>query len=646
MKLKISNKNIKYSINFRKLTDQLEYSKVFILNGSLDDDILLPDDNGEILLDIAINPESNILDLPVIHELNSEYQEKLEVDFIGSNKTTQFSALNRNSRNSIVQIDVDKNVHSSSRYLINNAGSDFRPNGIPYDIGFGQEDNGQYNTERYVNALCGCCVLLRRELFIKRKIFISEFFAYFEDTELSNWINKNNFKILYTNALVYHKHSSTTQEKSPTWKSLVSRSKNLYEYIKDYSEANNGEQRKSYPTSINYEGIKADLKSKLTELDHSINSKSVQDLVFDDKIAVGIYNSFWSSMGGGEKHALDFAAKFKQNKNVRVYLISEKDFSISNLAKYFGLDLAGCKKIITRNITVSLTKRFDVFINSTYGSGLLSESPKSFYIVSFPHDDVKQNFLASYTFLHNSNFTASWSQKYWGEHQSAVIMPIQQFSANKKEEMALSKEKICLSVGRFNYMGHCKNQHLIIQAFNQATRELNRENNWKLIVVGSVDDTAYSSVEHFKDCQQMAGDNVEVIANIDRNELHKLYQKASIYIHGTGMNTDVDQNPHLCEHFGITVFEAIFNGCFPIVHNSAGPKDQVKNLTHSALFDSNEDLANTIYSMINKLDKNATETNKICTQIRNYSYRLIKKNNAIADRIIAESIKNDQNLLL
>ena len=425
---------------------------------------------------------------------------------------------------------------------------------------------------------------------------------------------------------MYHKHSTATQESSRTWNTLVSRSRNLYDYIKDYSENNDPDQCKSYNTSLNYEGIPSVLESKLIKLDNSIKNQSVQDLVFDGKTAVGIYNSYWSSMGGGEKHALDFAHKFNQCKNTKVYLISEREFSISELSDYFDLDLSGCKKIVTGEVTKAFTKRFDIFINSTYRSNLVSESPNSFYVVSFPHKNISKELVASYTFLHNSNFTSSWAKKYWGEHQSKTIMPIQQFSTDKNEAIMLSKEKICLSVGRFNYMGHCKNQHLIIQAFNKAICQFDGGKDWKLIVVGSVDNSSNSSVEHYKDCQRMAGDNIEVIANIDREDLSKLYKKASIYIHGTGMNIDSNQEPHLCEHFGITVFEALFNGCFPIVHNSAGPKDQAKGLKYSRLFTSREQLTKQIVDTISSWEKEGLNQTSVATTIKNHAQSMLSLN--------------------
>ena len=638
IKIKIHSKEINFSINYKRLIRQLDYKKIFILHGSLQKDQLIPDKNGELLLDVAINPHCNVLSLSVAHEKSIRANQQLEINFIGSSSLTQYLSIAQHKSSTLVNINIDKNIHSSSRYLINNAGSDFRSDGTPYDIGFGQEDNGQFNSKRYVQALCGCCVLMRRDLFIKRKIFISEFFAYFEDSELSYWINKNNLKILYTNTVVYHKHSTATQEYSLTWNVLVSRSRNLYDYIKNSNEKEKLNNDETYNHSINYEGIPPRLYSKLIELDASILNHSIQDLVFDSRVAVGIYNSYWSSMGGGEKHALDFAAKFNQSKGVRVYLISEKDFSISRLAQYFNLDLSNCQKVISGEITTALTKRFDIFINSTYRSNLISESPHSYYIVSFPHKNIDMKLKASYVFLHNSIFTASWAKKYWGDHQNKVIMPIQEFSSSKKLEMAPDKDKIFLSVGRFNYMGHCKNQHLIIKAFNQAISKFNGGQGWRLIIVGSMDESSNSSVQHYKECQNIAGDKVEVSANISREDLKNLYKKASVYIHATGMNIDVNQEPHLCEHFGITVFEALFNGCFPILHDSAGPKGQVEGLSHSALYNNEKELANIIQHTINIFESNDIDRHKISMEIKRHSLNLLAKNSIEVDNLISKSL--------
>ena len=91
------------------------------------------------------------------------------------------------------------------------------------------------------------------------------------------------------------------------------------------------------------------------------------------------------------------------------------------------------------------------------------------------------------------------------------------------------------------------------------------------------------------------------------------------------------------------MFEALFNGCFPILHNSAGPKDQVKNLSHARLFDNQKELVNAISATIKELDENTSETNEIFMDIKNYTYKLVEENKTEANDIIAESISNCEN---
>ena len=192
-KLRIYNKQIKYSIDYKQLISQLDYQKLFILHGSLDQNSLLPNKNGEILLEIPINTESNILSLSVEHEETKDSLEKLEINFINSSTATQFLSLGKGKINSLLHINLDKNVHSSSRFLINNAGSDFRDSGTPYDLALDKKTMDS-TIPRDMSSVMR---LLRssRRFIHKEKNICFEFFAYFEDTELSNWINKNNYKI-------------------------------------------------------------------------------------------------------------------------------------------------------------------------------------------------------------------------------------------------------------------------------------------------------------------------------------------------------------------------------------------------------------------------------------------------------------------
>jgi len=58
---------------------------------------------------------------------------------------------------------------------VNNAGSSINESGSPYDRGFGEYDLGQFDERAYVQAFCGCSVLIRRSAILERTIFIPEF---------------------------------------------------------------------------------------------------------------------------------------------------------------------------------------------------------------------------------------------------------------------------------------------------------------------------------------------------------------------------------------------------------------------------------------------------------------------------------------
>ena len=91
-----------------------------------------------------------------------------------------------------MHLNLDKDLIWWGKDIINNAGSGLR-DGRPFDRGFAEYDVGQYNFSERVSALCGCVAMISPKVFIERKIFIDEFFAYFEDSELSRWINNNNY---------------------------------------------------------------------------------------------------------------------------------------------------------------------------------------------------------------------------------------------------------------------------------------------------------------------------------------------------------------------------------------------------------------------------------------------------------------------
>jgi GT2 family glycosyltransferase len=568
-----------FSINIKPLLSKLSYKKYFLRSGSLNSGFIVSDVTGLIKIDIP-HPEIN-LNIPIeINKNQALTRVKVTIGF-ESNWTIVEEKIDENGiLKSYINLTLNELTYGSARYLINNAGSGINPDGDPYDRGFGEYEEGAYLSKTYLSAFCGCAALIRRSSLINRKIFINEFFAYYEDSELSWWMMQHKYKILYCpTAIVYHKHSESTEENSPSWKCLVRRGRDLYNFMTSQnSNIDTGKYLNLYKDVSNVELVK-----RLEKLDININQISSKKELYrqnSKKLNVCIYDTYFYSMGGGEKHALDIAELLQDDYDV--YLVSEVDFDIKNLSDYFGLDLTSCRKIISTNIDSHFTSKFDIFINSTFHSNLIPYSKYAYYIVSFPHSHAIRGVLERYHFLHNSPFTKHWAEKYWGEHKSSLVLPIIGY---KKEPLDLefSKEKKLLSVGRITSDGHCKNHHLVIQAFKIAVDE-GKLIDWELIIVGSCDLSNNNAYKYYELLLKISkGYKIKIKINLGRDILNKLYKVSFAYVHATGVGLP-ENEPEKHEHFGITPHEAMRSGCFPIVYELGGPSEQMNGLNYHEKF--------------------------------------------------------------
>jgi glycosyltransferase involved in cell wall biosynthesis len=316
---------------------------------------------------------------------------------------------------------------------------------------------------------------------------------------------------------------------------------------------------------------------------------------------IGIYNSYWNTRGGGESHALSIASDLQQLGSVE--LISESDFDLDSLSKYFGIDLSRCRKLVLPKVDIRWTERFFVFINSTFCSDLPSRAPYSWYLVSFPHRNSSKKMLESYFFLFNSPYTESWARRYWGSDiRGKIVYPVRMlraFIGRKKLFSVHEKKKIILSVGRFNPFGHSKNQLEIAKAYRSVVTGMSDENQWKLVLAGSLDYDQPDHMAYFNSVKRcLNGLSAELLPNMERDHLDQLFSDASIYVHATGMGCDKEHEPENFEHFGITPVEAIQFGCIPLVFDTGGPADFVRDLDIGYCFSSAESLRSILKKLI------------------------------------------------
>ncbi len=142
---------------------------------------------------------------------------------------------NRHWLSSLIKLaDSDEKIFSVSSKIkrypkilnqIQNAGSVVFQDGYGRDIGaivtqdrqqLYEIDDGQYNQAREVYSTCGAAALYRKSILNKIGLFDSNFFMYYEDTELCERARLAGYQNYYCpKSVVYHRHAASSKEWSP-----------------------------------------------------------------------------------------------------------------------------------------------------------------------------------------------------------------------------------------------------------------------------------------------------------------------------------------------------------------------------------------------------------------------------------------------
>ena len=95
-------------------------------------------------------------------------------------------------------------------------------------IGFGKEDNGQYNIAQTTPYAHGAAMLVKREAINKVGLMPECFFLYYEEIDWSMMFTRNGYEIWYDPACtVFHKESQTTGQNSPLRTYYITRNRLL-----------------------------------------------------------------------------------------------------------------------------------------------------------------------------------------------------------------------------------------------------------------------------------------------------------------------------------------------------------------------------------------------------------------------------------
>jgi O-antigen biosynthesis protein len=544
-------------------------------------------------------------------------------------------------------LEVNERIGAASGKLlfkdgrINSVGIQQLTNFYWQDVGFGEKDLGQYDTEKEVEGLCWAAVLFRRECLEDVGLIDEDFVMYFEDVEYAKRCQKRGWKMIYTpNAIAHHEYRGSSKGSKLT-EYFCNRNRFLYLAKHEPLQLAAAIHTSDFFTNKQYDflfesifvaikklldyqtpEIVANVLPQLSERLAVIFSRIKVDRILprlqvirgDRKMSIAIYDCGLHFIGGGQKYVATIAALLQDRFNIT--FIANKPVTISELESWYGLNLAKCQvKVIPLEfyekrgmqcIDSSIiaddmenpfdeiatdSKNYDVFINANQLEKVKPLSPISIFFCHFPNAFRNRHFaVGDYTFIiANSKFTVKWLDKRWNLQPTFMLYPPVEMATVK-----VPKENIILAVGQFE-AGGTKKQIELIQAFRSLLANYpEKMQGWRLILVGSsVAKNPY--LKTVRDLLKPDSQSIELKVNADCDEVKSLYAKASIFWHACGLG---EVNPQRCEHFGMATVEAMQNCCAPVVFNGGGQIEIVESGRSGFLFNSIDELCQHSYQLI------------------------------------------------
>jgi GT2 family glycosyltransferase len=490
------------------------------------------------------------------------------------------------------------------------------------DIGFGEEDSpdSPNGAGHEIDFFSGCSVLFRRKCLEQTGLFDENFVMYMEDIDYSIRCRDAGWRIaLSPESIVLHKYHGAAS--SDLCEYFCSRNRLLL-LAKRYPERlpvsvktshffKNADFKSLYHALVQavlilhrhhkLERVKPVLTDLTTELFEIFGAektgaflRQIEVALGLRKIRVGIYDHAFHFAGGGQKYAAQIAEKFQDIFDI-TYIVN-KPCDFSNYRDWFDIDLSRChQKVIPLpfferlnrffidegmviheeenpfDIISEESSRYDIFINANMLTKVDPRSPVSVFICHFPDREREKFFhVDSYDYIiTNSVYPTYWLFWKWGLKSSYILYPAVDMACG--DCRISDKERIILSVARFE-PGGSKKQLELIRTFKDLCREEpSHLDGWTLVVAGgTVDDNPYFE-EVSREVSSTAG-SILLLPNLPHSELKALYRRASLFWHACGLG---ETTPHLIEHFGMTTVEAMQNFCVPIVIDAGGQQEIV-----------------------------------------------------------------------
>ena len=205
----------------------------------------------------------------------------------------------------------------------------------------------------------------------------------------------------------------------------------------------------------------------------------------DGRLRIGVYDLYWSTLGGGEQVDGSIAQVLAAGHDVT--LLGPRPIDVDATRRRLGVDLAGCgyRRVDDDAEASTASADYELFVNGTYLSKAVNRAPLGYYYVHFPGeirtrlDELRSRagvvgvkvmslpprlpqrltevraafdrrverveFLPTYTrYLANSEFTARWVERLWDAPADVLYPPV------RPSVVPGDKQPLILVLGRFS----------------------------------------------------------------------------------------------------------------------------------------------------------------------------------------------------